>query len=98
MFARKRRSGKHEFPGRALRSHFVEPLLAQHLRKAGPNEGVPGNRPGSQAGRHGYNIRLQTAWRMCHSFRQDGLKVERMAPKFLTTYPPLRIVIARKPR
>jgi hypothetical protein len=35
---------------------------------------------------------------MCHSFRQDGLKVERMAPKFLTTYPPLRIVIARKPR
>jgi arsenite methyltransferase len=32
------------------------------------------------------------------AFRQAGLTVERMAPNFLTTYPPLRIVIARKPR
>lgn len=30
-------------------------------------------------------------------FREAGLKVERMLPNLLTTYPPLRIVTARKP-
>jgi arsenite methyltransferase len=90
--------GAQEMPSRRhLRRHRLQSLPPQHLRRPHPPPGPPPDRPRPQARRHRPHLRLQTHRRIRQRIPQAGLEVEKKRGSIITTFPPLTVVIARKP-
>ena len=84
-------------PRRHLRRHRLQSLHPQHLRRAHPPPSTPADRPRPQTRRHRPHLRLQTHRRIRKGVQLRRLIVEKRRGSLLTTFPPLTVVIARKP-
>ena len=86
-----------DLPRRHLRRHRLQPLPPQYLRCADSPPGAPSDCPRPQTRRRRPHLRLQTHRRVCRRVSQSRPIVEKKRGSLITTFPPLTVVIARKP-